>query len=363
VAAGRYPTGQEPEIDFVRANVVPASNLSTVRSELVGASTGRPGQAFQLRRRPVAADTLVLEVDEPYEQEKLWSSVTDFLASAPEDKHYVLNANTGELRFGDGRRGRIPVADADIVAVSYRYGGGGGGNVSAEQITTMLTTVSGIESVTNPRPAVGGRDEQEVEDLKLRAPAAIRRRNRAVTGDDFTSLAEEVGGVARAAALPLRHPDHPGVEIPGTVTVVVLPVSDDPAPQPSSDLIRAVCRFLEEYRLLTTELFVTGPTYRAIEVEAHLAIQPYAAPGEIERDVIRRLGEAINPRTREFGADLHPTSLYAVILDSPDVVSVEHLAVAVDGLPHPPEDPVEVPLGGLTYLADQDIVTSPVTER
>ena len=210
VAGGRYASGQEPEIDFIRANVVPASNLSTVQSELVGASNGRPDQVFRLRRRPVAAHTLELEVDEPYEQQKHWSPKPDFLASRPEDKHYVLNANTGELRFGDGRRGRIPVADADIVAVTYRYGGGGAGNVSADQITTLLTTVSGVESVTNRRPAVGGRDEQEVEDLKLRAPAAIRRHNRAVTADDFASLAEEVGGVARAGALPLRHPDHPG---------------------------------------------------------------------------------------------------------------------------------------------------------
>jgi predicted phage baseplate assembly protein len=363
VAAGSYPAGQEPEIDFVRANVAPASNLATVRSELVGASDGRPDQAFLLRRRPVAAGTLVLEVDEPDEEEKLWTPVPDFLASQPEDKHYLLNANTGELRFGDGRRGRIPVAGADIVAAIYRHGGGAAGNVSEGQITTMVTTVTGVESVSNPRPAVGGRDEQDVEDLKLRAPREIRRRNRAVTEEDFTSLAEEVGGVARATALPLRHPDHPGVDVPGTVTVVVLPVSRDAAPQPSSDLIRAVCRSLEAYRLLTTELFVTGPAYQAIEVEAHLAIRPYAAAGDVERDVIKRLKDAIDPRTREFGADLHPTSLYAVILGSPEVVSVESLVVAVDGVPHALSDPVVVPPGGLPYLADQDIVTSPSTER
>jgi predicted phage baseplate assembly protein len=170
VSGRGYPAGREPEIDFIRANVVAASNLSTVRSEVVGTSDGRAGQVLRLRRRPVAAGTLVVEVDEPEERERGWKAVGDLLASGPTDRHFVLNANTGELRFGDGRHGRIPLADAEIVAVTYRYGGGAGGNVSEGQVSTLITSVAGVESVSNPRPAVGGADEQTVEDLRLRDP-------------------------------------------------------------------------------------------------------------------------------------------------------------------------------------------------
>ena len=363
ITAGTYPPGTEPEIDFIRANVVPASNLATVTAELVGASDGRPGQVHQLRRRPVAAGSLVLEVEQPGQEPEVWTRVDDLLASGPEDTDYVLNHNTGELRFGDGRRGAIPLADSDIVAAAYRYGGGSAGNVGEDLIATLLTSVAGIESVSNPRPAVGGRDEQDVEELKLRAPRQIRRRNRAVTDEDFASLAEEVGGVQRATALALSHPQHPGVQVPGAVTVIVVPVSPDVPPQPSSDLVRAVCRYLEDYRLITTELHVSGPAYRRVEVEANLAIRAYAAAGAVERDVRERLDAALDPRTRDFGADFYPTSLYAVLLASPDVVSVENLAITVDGLPHEPTDPVVVLPGGLTYGGDHQVVTSPARNR
>ena len=363
--AGSYPTGEVPELDFIRVNVVPARNLSTVTDELVGTSDGRPGQVLRLRRRPVAAGSLVIETQVGDSDAELWEARDDFLDSGPEDRHYVLNANRGEIRFGDGRQGRIPTDDGDIIARRYRYGGGEAGNVAAGQISTPVTTLVGIESVRNPRPAVGGANEQSVEDLMLRAPREIRRRNRAVTGPDFTSLAEEVGGVRRATALALVHPDHPDVEVPGTVTVVVVPDSPDLPPQPSSDLIRAVCRYLEDYRLLTTELFVRGPQYQRITVQARITAQPYAAPDEVERKVLDRLGRALDPlaRQHEFGADFHPTSLYAVILGEPDVVSVEALTVAVDGLPHQLTDPVVVPPDGLVYGADHDLVVAPATDQ
>jgi predicted phage baseplate assembly protein len=363
VAGGSYPSGTEPEIDFIRANVVPASNLATVRAELVGTSNGRPNQTFALQRRPVAAGTLELDVNEPEEEKPRWEPADDLLAAKANDKHYVLNANTGELRFGDGVHGRIPLAGSEVVAQVYRFGGGAAGNVSADLITTPITTLTGVDTVSNPRPAVGGADEQDVEDLKARAPGAIRRSNRAVTEEDFASLAAEVGGVARATALALHHPAHPGVEVPGAVTVVVLPVSGDPQPEPSPDLRRAVCRYLERYRLITTELFVTGPAYSEILVETRLSVRPYAAAGDVKRDVERRLEEAIDPRTREFGADLHPTSLYAVILDSPDVVSVDSLAVKVDGNPHDVRKPVEIGSGGLPSLVGRSVVTTPARDR
>jgi predicted phage baseplate assembly protein len=360
---GNYPADFVPEIDLIRPNTVPVRNLSTIADEVVGTSDGRPDQTYTLRRTPVPSGTLVLETEVSGEAAETWTRVDDFLCSTADDLHYVLNENTGEIRFGDGRQGRIPFTSADIVARSYRFGGGTAGNVGPGTITTPITALLGVESVTNQRPAVGGRDEEQLDDLKARAPREIRRRSRAVTEEDFASLASEVGGVRRAAAIPLRHPAHCDVEVPGTVTVVIVPDSDDPAPQPSSDLIRAVCTYLEDYRLLTTEVFVEGPRYQRIFVDARVAAQPYAAPDTVERDVINRLSDALDPNTREFGIDFYPTSLYAVILGVSDVLSVERLAVQVDGVPRDATKPVIVPPGGLVFGADHDITVTPARDR
>src|SRR5262249_6245724 len=151
----------------------------------------------------------------------------DFLASKASDQHFVLNKATGEVRFGNGRRGEIPVAGAEVTAVRYRFGGGAAGNPAAGTITTAMNSIDGLYKVTNERRAEGGLDEEDIEDLKEAAPARLRSRDRAVTIEDFTSIARTAGGVAKAIALPLTSPDHPGVEIPGAVTVVIVPYSND----------------------------------------------------------------------------------------------------------------------------------------
>ena len=226
----------------------------------------------------------------------------DFLASGEDEPHYLLNATTGEIRFGDGNRGRIPVAGSEIVATEYRYGGGDAGNVKVGEISTLLTAIPGIDAVTNNRPAVGGADEESPESLARTAPKILRHRNRAVTADDFAELARQAGGVAKATALDLAHPDYPDVEVPGAVTVVVVPTSpeiEDRKPEPSPDLLRSVCAHLDKYRLLTTEVYVKGPEYQAITVEAVIEAEPYASFDAVARDVTDALDEYLDPLGRK----------------------------------------------------------------
>ena len=328
--AGTYAGGSAPEIDTVRPNTVPAQNLSTVHEEPVGVSEGHPDQVFRLRRTPVVADTLDLRVQMPGEPEpERWTRVDDLLGSGPNDTHFTLNQSSGEIRTGNRTHGAIPPAGAELFAVEYRFGGGKTGNVPPGAINAPLDALPGLEAVTNERAAVGGSDEQDVEDLKARAPSVLRHRNRAVTPDDFTELALSSGGVAKATAIALAHPDHPGVEVPGAVTVVVVPDDGSYPPVPSPELIRQVCRYLNRYRLLTTELFVKTPAYQSISVHARVAMEPYAASDAVERAVVDAIDAALHPLARDFGEDLFPTSLYSVLLDVEGVSAVPALTVFV----------------------------------
>ena len=391
LAAGSYPAGRAPEVDFIRPNTVPAMQLSTVREEIVGISEGTPDQSFSLRYKPVQPESLDLWVEEPGPPPKDWQPVEDFLRSGRDDKHYILDATTGQIRFGDGRCGRIPVADAEVIARRYRYGGGAAGNVGVGLINAPLTALVGVEQVTNERPAVGGRDEQSVEEFKEQAPGLLRSRNRAVTAEDFAALALQAGNIAKATAIPLAHPEHPGVEVPGAVTVVIVPDTEDIPPQPSQDLIQHVCEYLNGYRLLTTEIYVKGPIYQAIRVEARVAARPYEAFDEVSRQVSQALNEYLDPLGRskskptangngadqaeridtvqsqrgyKFGQELYPTNLYGVIQDVDGVAAVLHLTVTVNGRPHDNlTQPVIVPLDGLVYGADHEIIVEPSQDR
>ena len=54
-----------------------------------------------------------------------WEPVSDFGQSGPNSRHYMLDRLTGEIRFGDGRRGMVPPRGGDNIRASrYRTGGG-----------------------------------------------------------------------------------------------------------------------------------------------------------------------------------------------------------------------------------------------
>jgi predicted phage baseplate assembly protein len=377
VAGGSYPAGKEPEIDFLRPNTVAASNLTTVRFEQVGVSDGRPNQSLFLANTPVFPDTLRLSVQPAGAKADVWSPVPDFFGSGPDDMVYTVNLATGEIRFGDGRRGLVPPPGAVVLAEQYRYGGGSAGNVGAGQIKNPLTNLTGVD-VKNERAAVGGSDEQNVEELKEEAPARLRCRDRAVTAADFEALAVKAGGVARAQALPLSHPDFPDpkVQIPGVVSVVIVPDTTDPNPTPSQDLIRSVCDYLDGYRLVTTEVYVKKPAYVKVSVKAVVQADPQVSPKQVGQDVRDAINSYLDPlgRTwndgnpgppdvvsaRPFGQTFYPTRLFAVIQGVNGVSDVPPFQVTLCGQPLDLQACFSAPPDGLLYGADHQItVTAP----
>jgi predicted phage baseplate assembly protein len=114
-----------------------------------------------------------------------WVRVDDFFRSGPDDPHYMLDPENGTITLGDGRRGRIPVADAQVTATRYRVGGGAIGNVGAGLVTRIKGRLRGVAGVTNLRPTHDGSDAEPLEDVKLRAPHDLRMRDRAVSAEDF----------------------------------------------------------------------------------------------------------------------------------------------------------------------------------
>ncbi|MQA90381.1 MAG: putative baseplate assembly protein [Gemmatimonas sp.] len=263
-------------VQWIGANAVEVLQVKRGRTELLGTGSGGAHQEYSLVHTPVVEGSLVVEVEEPGGWTE-WIEVTDFAGSLRNDRVYTLDPEAGSITFGDGTRGRVPQIGQRVRAREYRYGGGTQGNVAAKAITR----VSGVDGVkaNNPRPASGGADAEEVEEAIERIPAELRRRDRAVTAEDFRGLAVATPGanVGRAEVLPLFFPPTQADEAAGVVTVVVWPV-DDPlhpnAPLPDRDLLRRVCAYLDQRRLVTTELYVIPPTYRRVAVSVGVEVKP-----------------------------------------------------------------------------------------
>jgi len=383
VAATSYE--MPPQIASILTNTVQATQAVTITGEVLGGSDGTPNQTFTLANNPVCqlpapltiknsdgtvvtVSSLQLAVDEG-QGFMVWRQVDDFYSSEADDAHYVLDMNTAVVTFGDGVHGRIPGVNlanptGNVVAQRYRYGGGSQGNLPAQQITQLQTSVPSINSVTNYAPSQGGTDEESVADAKLRAPLALQSNGRAVTDSDFEYMATQAPGanVVRAKALPLYHPDFPNGQIPGAVTVIVVPNSNAANPTPNQTTLQAVCSYLDTNRLLTTEVYVMGPTYRMIQVLASLLVQPGYDLATIQNQAVAGLNNFFSPLTGgadgtgwPFGGEIYYSDVYRILLNITGVQRVisDQLILVLDNQRQQLCQDVSINPGELLYNAPQ----------
>lgn len=357
-----------PQVLAVRTNTIGATQAETITDEVLGGSNGRRDQVFRLANAPVLPDSLVIEVDEGVGFEA-WGRQDDFFGSTASDRHFVLNPTTGDVRFGDGVNGAIPVANVDnrganVVARSYRFGGGRRGNLPSKSVKTMLTSIEGIDDgkVENLLPTHSGRDEETLDEAKKRAPRAIKSRCRAVTAEDFEFFAMQASNIKRAKALPLFHPSFPGVKVPGVVTVIVVPDIDVPNPIPSEATLRTVCAYLDERRLLTTELYVIRPSYQRVEVRAEVIIGDNADLGEVKQEAERTLLSYFHPlkggedsQGWPFGGKILFSRVYQRVFTVAGVDSIRRLVILLDGEEMPDCTDIPITEHGLLYSTRHDV--------
>jgi hypothetical protein len=95
------------------------------------------------------------------------------------------------------------------LTITYRVGGGVSSNVPSGDISTTpsLTAQNGntsatLTSVTNNRPARGGKDEEDTTEIKERAKAFFSTQNRCVTKEDYEArvlnVPSKFGNIAKA---------------------------------------------------------------------------------------------------------------------------------------------------------------------
>jgi predicted phage baseplate assembly protein len=337
-------------------NLAPASNAETILNESLGRGTGVPGQSVTLAHGNVLTDTLDLAVvaaeDDLFHQ---WTEVPDLDTAGPRDRVYILDREAGQITFGDGLRGQPPEIDASMVARRYRHGGGVAAEVDVGAVNQPDSLPAPIATAVNVVAARGGKNAETLQEAKARAPRHLAVRGRAVTAGDFEFIARETPGlrVARAVVVPLHMPYPEGSELapgldlearaPGVVSVVVVPDQVGLYPTPTEGMLRAVCRHLDGYRLITTEVYAVSPQYVRL-FDVTVAVRPAAG---YTRAALR---EAIGKRLETyfhvlrggaegtgfpFGATLHHADLVAQIFRVEGVERVEEVDALFDG--HAPE--------------------------
>ena len=214
---------------------------------------------------------------------------------------FTIDAASGVIRFGDGIRGRRP-PDGSTLRVDYDFGAGAQGNVGAGAVDAA-PSLAGIK-VTNPLPTWGAAEAETVAEAERQARRYLQHRDRLVSVADFETIVRRTPGVdvGRVDVLPAYNPQiTPPVETPGAVTVLVLPRTDSrhpAAPEPDRLFLNTICRYLTPRRLVTTELYLRGPTYIdlwisiGVEVEAGRSV---AVTYDAVRSALIRFLAPLNP--------------------------------------------------------------------
>jgi hypothetical protein len=309
---------------WVGINAASVSQRSKISNEVLGTATGEPDQIVKLSRAPVVPGSVRIFVSNGDLTDE-WEEIDDLLSAGSEvakpdlrqppgakpakpksAKVFTVNAESGEIRFGDGEHGVRPPLDARISA-SYDYGEGEAGNVGTGAISTSAALPAGLK-VSNPVRTWGGADSESVLDGERQIKRYLRHHERLVTVQDFKTITLRTPGVSigRVEIVPTFNPyfspNEPG-DAPGAVTVMVIPKYDakhPDAPEPDRLFLDTICRYLDERRLITTEVFLRGAVYKPIWISLGINVVAEKAVAEVREAVKKALLAFLSPLDPNF---------------------------------------------------------------
>jgi predicted phage baseplate assembly protein len=271
-------------LSWVGVNAVEIDQRQTISGRVIGESDGSADQEFQLPGLSVEPETLQIQVEEPDRGYQPWYAIEDLALAGRDTPVYQLDPEAGTIRFGNGIQGRIPDIGRRIRVALMRSGGGMAGNLPPGSLTAIAARDLQGNSITlnlklyQPIATTGGSDSETLAEAEQRIPALFRHRDRTVTADDYRRLAAETPGVlvGRVEVLPRFKPQQRRPDVPGVVSVMVLPAQtslEPPYLRSDRPLLEAVYAYLDARRPLATELYVIGCEYLSLGVSVGIQIQ------------------------------------------------------------------------------------------
>jgi hypothetical protein len=316
----RLADPMDPTTWYLRAQ------LSTeTRAQLAGYQPAKPLPA------PLRAQILA----ELHGLVRHWTPVAHLLASRADHRHFVVELDDdgfATLRFGDGVLGRAPEAGESFSA-SYRIALDTIGHTGAESITRVLVRPDGLLPdglrVRNPFAAHGRVAPQSIMEARTLGPGTpARRRERAITADDYAALALANPRVQRAAATLLwtgnRYEARVAIDPLGT---------EDAAPR----LLRAIHADLEARRCIGHDVVVVPARYVPLDLHLTAQLLPGHSRAHTERGLVDALSDRVlpdgtlgffHPDRLTFGQGIQVSLLQARAQAVPGIASVRVVQLA-----------------------------------
>jgi hypothetical protein len=308
-------------------NLLQVTRGKTVSNEVLGSGDASvANQEFVLSKSPLTyllspisssgenyASTLQVQVNGVY-----WTEAPSFYGQAPDATIFVTREDENQkthVQFGDGVNGaRLPTGLNNVIA-NYRFGSGAV-SPAASTLTVIVNAQPGLTAIRNPVAAGGGADPQPSSQIRKYAPESVLAFGRAVSGDDYETIASLTPGVSRANAIWGFDP----VQQRSMVTVYV---GDDQGAVAAAQT--ALAADSDPNRPVTVLLAQPTP----VQLQFTLEIDSTHVPDAVVAAVQQAL---IDPDTGLFGANrigigeiIYRSRIFAACLSVPGALAVHDL--------------------------------------
>ena len=290
--------------------------------------TARQASTLLATHLPRSVSTLTVEVDgEP------WQERLSLLESRPDDKVFRVEIDDeGEATvvFGDGTFGMRPAETAKVTA-TYRVGGGKIGNLGADSLTQFDPAGASpwFIAVTNPLPAIAGRDLESRQHARRVGPPAAHTPLVAVSASDYQAAAQSL--ISANGQQPIQRANA-AFRWTGSWLTVTLAVDPRGTEGLTPELRSTLLEALATSRLAGYDLEIIGADY----VRVDLALEFSTTPGSRAADVQQMLQQVLSntdlpgggkgffhPDNFTFGDNLYVSRIFAAVMGVPGIESAQ----------------------------------------
>jgi Baseplate J-like protein len=317
-----YPADSRNNPIFDQDIVIPAG--SSTNSSVVGLE-GRTfadvftGTGQNLQSLTTTQDSVIYESVSVTVDGMLWERVDYFSDSQPR-KEYRVEFDSdyrAYIMFGNNKAGLNP-AQGSTIRVGARTGGGTVGNiVTGFAEYQSLARVVGIGSpvaVTfrNYTKGEGGYDGDTIEDIRRKLPGYLRTQDRAVTGLDYKTLADQLAtpyhGQIGKSTCSLRNHGCAG----NVVDIYVLARNGSDGLQRASDGLKAeLSEMLEEKKMITDYVCIKDGEIVEVDVSVEVKVSRINRKfeQEIKTNVENRISQFFRLSDWDYGMPLKENDL------------------------------------------------------
>jgi predicted phage baseplate assembly protein len=343
-------------------DLVSVSRGETLSLEVLGSGDAtKPGQEFVLAKAPLtylagesASGTGYTSTLRVWVDGVEWTEVQSFYGQSPKATVFVTRedeAGKTHVLFGDGSNGARLTSGAGNVTASYRFGSGGDAP-GAGSLTVVAKPLPNLKAIRNPVAVGGGSDPDPPEQIRRYAPRSVLTFGRAVSADDYETIAAQAPGVSRARSYWAWDPSDQRA-------LVTIYVGDDAAAVDSAR--KALENADDPNRPVSVQAATPVPLRLALAVRIAADRLPDPVLAAVRAALVDPDRGVLGANVVRIGRPLFESRIDAACVDCPGVLAVHGLAVSVDrgsGFAVESGFRIDPGQGGFFQLADSELTVT-----